>query len=308
VGGFYEIYEYLPYMEEVASMLDLSIGGREPRFAGFPIASLNRYVERLLAKGKTVAIVDQVAKDSVSSTKNFTRDVVRIITPGTAITEPGQDGGRENCFLMSVVLGDVKNGDFHNDTSLGIAWTDVNTGEFVISQCTVDSLLTELVRVGPKEVLAPKSVHPELLKILAGRAEADGFMLTLKAESWFKDSHCQQQYLNFERKLKPETALPFKKRSRSNYSGLSDVSVLAAGSVLAYIHEVFRGVDPFFHMSSAVERAAIMRIDPATMQSLEITKTIRDRDNKGSLLSELDNTKTATGSRLLSSRLREYLL
>ncbi|KAJ3411985.1 Mismatch repair protein msh3 [Chytridiales sp. JEL 0842] len=311
VGGFYEIYEYQTYMEEIASLLDLSIGGRDTKFAGFPVASLNRYVERLLAKGRTVAIVDQVAKDSISSGKNFTRDVTRIITPGTAITEAGQDGGRENCFLLTVVMMDQKKGrkastaKVNSDTHLGLAWTDVNTGDFVISECTVDTLLTELARVSPKEVLIQESLAPQVSSILTEKASSDGFLLTTKPDSWFKENKCIERYTQFEQKLKPELALPFRKTSsKSNHTGLSDLSVLAAGTILSYINEVFCGLDPFFHVSSSVETEAVMKIDPATMQSLEITRTIREKDIKGSLLNTIDNTKTAAGSRLLSSRIR----
>ncbi|KAJ1548322.1 hypothetical protein HK405_003679 [Cladochytrium tenue] len=57
VGGFFEIYSYQPYFEEIASMLDLTIGRNG--MAGFPLASLDKYLERLIERGKTVGIVTQ---------------------------------------------------------------------------------------------------------------------------------------------------------------------------------------------------------------------------------------------------------
>ncbi|KAJ1554256.1 DNA mismatch repair ATPase msh1, partial [Cladochytrium tenue] len=137
VGGFFEIYSYQPYFEEIASMLDLTIGRNG--MAGFPLASLDKYLERLIERGKTVGIVTQVARDSMSLSKNYSRAVTRIVTPGTSLTET-IESLRQNQYLLAVFS------DPDHKDRVGLAWADVNTGNFVLSDCTPDAFESILTR------------------------------------------------------------------------------------------------------------------------------------------------------------------
>ncbi|KAJ3097758.1 DNA mismatch repair ATPase msh1, partial [Physocladia obscura] len=90
-------------------------------------------------------------------------------------------------------------------------------------------------------------------------------------------------------------------------------SVVAAGALFKYLDEIFCGIEPHFHSNAIASISAapvtgkssgVMKIDAATMMSLEIIKTIRDREKKGTLFNEINQTKTAQGERLLAARLK----
>ncbi|KAI8850473.1 muts domain V-domain-containing protein [Chytridium lagenaria] len=267
VGGFYEIYEYAPYMEEIAHLLGLTIGGKDVRFIGFPIASLSKYVEKLLAADRTVAIVDQVHRDTMSLSKTFSRDVVRIVTPGTALNEDVE--AKENTFLLSIHAG---------KEMCGLAWLDVCTGEFLVSRCHASELITKLGRIAPREVLVSEKLDPILADSLKAKSKTLGFYLTTIPASLF--------------------ALPFSgsavKKSafgRSLDPNIPNEALRAVEATMAYVKETFVAQD--LHMQP---------LEP--LNEDDIVRTIRENAKRGSLLHNLDHTKTAAGGRLLSRRLK----
>lgn len=109
VGMFYEIYDCGNYLDEVSNLLNLRIAHhkssdsindhRYMRFAGFPMVSLKSYLPTLLTSGKSVAIVNQTVKDSLSNT--VSRRVARIITPGTVLDEL-DTLTNENNFILAI--------------------------------------------------------------------------------------------------------------------------------------------------------------------------------------------------------------
>ncbi|KAI9363408.1 muts domain V-domain-containing protein [Zopfochytrium polystomum] len=302
VGGFYEIYSIQPYFEEIANLLDLAIS--KTGMCGFPLASLNRYVERLIEHGKTVAIVSQVARDFMSLGKNFSRAVTRIVTPGTALNDT-EESMRQNQFLLSVAaLGD---GD---STRLGLAWGDINTGDFVVTQCAPEALSSMLARVDPAEVIVSEDAPPTVYEALRERKRVEHLTITpLKAQSFGRDD-CLKTFHHFLAKMDPKLQLPLLNVRSSPAAVLKremsvpEEAMMAAGALLSYVNANFYGLSPYFHVDGLNEQHLVMHLDASTVASLEIVRSIREGDKKGTLFHELDRTKTAPGSRLLASRLK----
>ena len=259
------------------------------------------------------------------------------MTPGTALADETGDGdsgynngGHRNSFLMSISTG-VTNYDTNSNT-VGLAWADVNTGEFVTAECALDSdvIAALIARVAPVEVIMLSSNEGDVAgadtplsivwRAVEERRLMDRFIVSTRTTEDFDGTKCSTVYRNFmERVIDPMRVLK-KRRSggsvkrqqdqavavTSNQASTSTETAVAAGALLSYVNENFLGLSPYFHMdsdSADSQQNAIVSIDAATISCLEIVKTIRDGDKKGSLLHALDRTKTACGSRLMAARL-----
>src|ERR1700733_1883171 len=106
VGDFYELFDADAHV--ASRELDITLtgrpetGGRVP-MAGVPARAHEAYVARLLAKGYSVAICEQVG--IVGAEKGpVERQVARILTPGTVL-ESHLLPARENNYLVSIVRG-----------------------------------------------------------------------------------------------------------------------------------------------------------------------------------------------------------
>ncbi|KAI8610045.1 muts domain V-domain-containing protein [Chytriomyces sp. MP71] len=334
VGSFYELYDYcVDNLDCLADELNLTVssppGG--PRRAGFPLSQLERYITRISgANGlrRPVGIVDQVSRDHTSPGKNFTRAVTRIVTPGTPLPSNGEavSESRENCFLLSISalppLGKSESNE--GACRIGLAWTDINTGEFVMFDSSPSTLSSDLARIAPTEIVCcADKLPPKILQTVKERADHDNIFVTLHHDSVLFETQCAIAKASaVQTRLDPLSALRVSLQSsdlatrvaqdplhvRFMGQNASEATLTAAGALFGYLNEIFCGDEPHFHFNSDTmvgggAREA-MHIDAATMTSLEIVKTIRDHDRKGSLMSEIDQTKTAQGARLLASRLK----
>lgn len=296
VGMFYEIYGN--YVDEIAEILGLRIGihkgaegsdHRFSRFAGFPTVSLRSHLNVLLQHGKTVAIVDQTKPNPASDV--IVRKVTRIITPGTLMDDSDLKND-ENNFLLSIY---PKEGQ----KSFGLAWIDVSTGEFNISSCNQKQLADELTRIQPNEVLVSPDLGQEPLSILK---EAGPLVTTRPTHIYTSDSS-QAQLANLIISNDP-SKLIFASRPKDVIKGLKPLQAEAAGALLSYLEEIFPSSKPSIRSPIELATNDTMILDSRTVESLEITKTQRENNRRGSLLYTLDKTKTAVGHRLLASRLK----
>ena len=151
MGDFYELFDN--DAQVAARELDITLtgrpdpgynGGRVP-MAGVPVRAHDVYVAKLLAKGYSVAICEQVG--IVGAEKGpVERQVTRILTPGTVL-ESHLLPSRENNYLVSIVRG---------ADMWGLACVDASCGEFSVTQLTEEQLVLEIGRLSPREVLVPK--------------------------------------------------------------------------------------------------------------------------------------------------------
>src|SRR5262245_29360528 len=157
LGDFYELF----FDDAVIGSRELEITltarhrerGNAVPMCGVPYHAAGGYIAKLVRKGYRVAICEQT-EDPAQAKKLVRREVVRVITPGTAIDAQLLDA-RENTYLASV---------FGSGSGMGIAFLDLSTGEFLATEFSGDQawqrVLEQLDSFSPREVIFPASLAP----------------------------------------------------------------------------------------------------------------------------------------------------
>ncbi len=288
LGDFYETFD--EDAEITARELDIVLtskpigkGTRVP-LAGIPYHAVENYLGRLIEKGYHVAICEQVGDTPVKGL--FPRKVVRVVTPGT-VTEPGLLPGDANNYIASVLLD--ASPSFNSDgQTASVAYADVTTGEFAVTELPVESLRAELTRLHPAEVLHPDS------QTLPNEISSH---LTPWASWKFEPGKCT------------ETLLTHFNSSTLDGFGLkpNSLSARAAGSLLQYIKETQPDALKLLTSLRTYQLSEFMTLDASTRRNLELDETLRG-ERKGSLLGTLDLTITPMGKRLIHQWVSQPLL
>lgn len=284
LGDFYETFDQ---DAEIASReLDIVLtsrpigkGLRAP-LAGIPYHAIENYLSRLIDKGYHVAICEQVGDQPAKGI--FPRKVVRVVTPGTII-EPGLLRGDSNNYLTSIVL---------DDSHAGIAYVDITTGEFAVTELEVSSdmasLRAELTRLRPAEI-----IHPDNLILPNG---IPGHLTPWPA--WrFEPGKCQEMLL---------THFGASTLDGFGLQGMS-LAIRAAGGILQYLRETEGAALALLSGLRVYSLGEFMTLDAATRRNLELTETLRG-EIKGSLLGVLDRTVTPMGKRRIRQWVSQPLL
>jgi len=272
VGDFYETFADDAVI--VARDLNITLTSRQKDdqgekipLAGVPYHSLDVYLARLIRAGHKVAICDQV-EDPKLARGLVKRAITRVVTPGTII-EPSMLDESSNNFLAAIVKG---------DENVGLAFVDVSTGEFLTTEVPHNRLYSELARFRPAECLSAFSLHWE------------GTSLQILEEACFSAKRA-------EATLADRYGPDWKERLRLEGR---DLSQRACGAVLSYLNA--SRFDLLGHLKDVQIYAGsdYMVLDEVTVRNLEITRNIRDRSRRGTLLEFLDQTGTAMGARTLA--------
>lgn len=280
LGDFYETFD--EDAEITARELDIvltsrSIGkGVRVPLAGIPYHAVDNYLARMIEKGYHVAICEQVGETPIKGI--FPRKVVRIVTPGT-VTEPGLLPGDANNYLASVVL---------SEQAAAVAYADITTGEFAVTELPLEALRAELTRLHPAEILHADN-HPLHDGI-------QGHLTTYPA--WrFEPGKCT------------ETLLTHFKASTLDGFGLRPhgLPVRAAGVVLQYLKDTQPDALSLLMSLRSYSINEFMTLDTSTRRNLELDETLRG-ERKGSLLGTLDQTVTPMGKRLIHQWVNQPLL
>ena len=148
MGDFYELF--FEDARRASRLIDITLtsrgksGGEPIPMAGVPVHAADTYLAKLVAKGESVAICEQIG-DPATSKGPVERKVVRIITPGT-LTEEALLDDRSESLLVAVHLGAKER--------IGLAWLDLSSGRFSVMEAhTREALLAELERLQPAELL-----------------------------------------------------------------------------------------------------------------------------------------------------------
>ena len=289
MGDFYEMF----YEDAVTASRELEITltsrGKDEKkapLAGVPYHALETYLGRLIKKGYKVAIIEQL-EDPKQAKGLVKRGLVRIVTPGTVI-ESSLLNEKENNYIMSLIAHDEK---------FAISLSDLSTGEFLVMQVySLSHLLSLLVRYNPTECLIPESlkVNAELVE----KIKSYGCFLTSLDDYFFKSE-----------KAKETICSHFNITSLHQF-GLEEEKKLisVSGALLKYLHDTQKNSLTHLKTISIRSNETIMLLDSSTIRNLELLKNIRDGSSRGTLLSVLDKTVTAPGSRLLKKWIKEPLL
>ena len=292
MGDFYETF-----FEDAVTMsreLELTLTGRDCGaklgripLAGIPVKAIDGYLEKLVAKDIKVAICEQL-EDPKFAKGIVKRGVVRIITAGTLLESNflNQNSNNYMCALLK------------NNDKWGFAYTDISTGEFKAAELTYDTLLTELARIQPAEVVAQaKKMKLQPFQIVPEEAV-----------------DLPEDILNFYNCSKVPAKVFEEEFAKNNLKQVFKISSLdaigynscplgfrAAAGLLAYIWENLKDGFPKFERIETYELSEYMAIDAGTRKNLELTETLREKNKYGSLLWAIDKTNTNMGARLLKS-------
>ena len=293
IGDFYETF--FADAELVSRELEIVLTSRSKGgnsripLAGVPYHAAEGYIAKLVQKGYNVAVCDQL-EDAKNVKGIVRRDVVRVITPGTAI-DPSIISSTGARYLMAVCPGAGK-GDW------GLAFLDISTGEFFVSGISagnpLQELLSEVARYHPAECIVPSSIPEEIITALKNLAVA---------VNPYRDDAFEEQ------NARSTLAGHFHVSSFAGY-GCDDIPAAlgAAGAALRYAQETQNSRLPHISGLSTRSTAQCMMLDATTLRNLEITEGIRTTAKGTDLLSCLDCTKTAMGSRLLRLRVVRPLI
>jgi len=275
MGDFYELF--YSDAKKASELLGITLtargktGGNAIPMAGIPYHSADNYLLKLINLGESVAICEQTG-DPATSKGPVAREVVRIVTPGT-ITDETLLGERKDNIIACV---------YEKNTTFGIATLDVASGEFNISELTtIEQFESELHRTNPAEILYQEQ-WPNLQ--LLGQRKG------LRAcPAWDFELDTAKDLLN--RQFKTDSLEGF---------GVDNakIALIAAGCLMQYVNDTQRVALPQIrHIKLNNQNNGII-LDAATRRNLELTQNISGGfDN--TLMSVLDKTATAMGSRLL---------
>src|SRR6478672_9023942 len=164
MGDFYELFF------EDAEVASRALGivltkrgkhhGQDIPMCGVPIHRADEYLHRLIALGHRVAVCEQL-EDPAEARKRGSksvvrRDVVRLVTPGT-LTEDTLLDARRNNYLLAVARARLSSVD--TEARYALAWIDISTGEFRITECERGALQTEIARLEPSEIIVSDALY-----------------------------------------------------------------------------------------------------------------------------------------------------
>jgi DNA mismatch repair protein MutS len=315
LGDFYELF----YEDAIAASRELQITltsrnrerGEPVPMCGVPYHAAEGYIARLLRAGYKIAVCDQMEQPGPGK-KLVRREVVRVITPGTAtslnVLEP-----KENNYLAAISRSQT-------GSQAGFAYADVTTGEFRAAEFSGDAeekLRDELHRLKPREIIVPRQAA---LFAVAG-ADGDSSSLSAASRPELRDS--------VETRIDEWVFRPdYAERVLREQFGVATLdgfglaghplAVSAAGAIVHYLRET-SAISPEEekHAGAALghldrvryyEQADALVLDAVTVRNLELVAPIFFEDGaRGTaptLLSSLDETATGMGARLL----RQWIL
>ncbi len=308
MGDFYELFD--EDAQVGARELDITLTGRpEPNYpggrmpmAGVPVKAYETYVSKLISKGYSVAVAEQVGV--VGAGKGpVSRQIVRILTPGTVI-ESNLLPARQNNYLAAIMKGSTKENNGKKETLWGLAAVDASCGEFLVTELSEEKLILELARLSPSELLlAKKTVRSAQHGIAVEEVDAPQIVLD-------RYRTCGRPSMFFQLEPSKRRILKCFEVSTLEGFGCQDMplAIGAAGAVLEYLEKTQSALMPKFTGISTYNANDHLVIDENSRRNLELTETSRDRSFQGSLLSCIDKCKTAMGSRLLRNWLLKPLL
>ena len=150
--------------------------GADIPMCGVPVQRADEYLHRLIALGHRVAVCEQL-EDPAEARKRgaksvVRRDVVRLVTPGTLTEDTLLDAKRNN-YLLAVARARLSSAG--EDARFALAWIDISTGEFRITECDRLSLPAEIARLEPSEIIVSDALYADadLGALLAHAAGGD---------------------------------------------------------------------------------------------------------------------------------------
>jgi DNA mismatch repair protein MutS len=263
--------------------------GRDIPMCGVPIHRSDEYLHKLIALGHRVAVCEQL-EDPAEARKRgaksvVQRDVTRLITPGT-LTEDTLLDARRNNYLLA--LARARPSSSEEQDRFALAWIDISTGEFRIAECDRLTLAAEIARLEPGEIIVSDALYSD--PDLAVYFRSLPAVMPL-ARDVFDGATAERRLADY-----------FAVATTDAFGALTRLELTAAAACITYVERTQIGKRPPLSPPLHEAAGATLAIDQATRANLELMRTLGGERN-GSLLSAIDRTVTAAGSRLLAQRL-----
>nr|WP_315121780.1 DNA mismatch repair protein MutS [uncultured Porphyromonas sp.] len=279
VGDFYETFsdDAIAASEILGITLTRRANGSamHVELAGFPHHALDSYLPKLVRAGRRVAICDQL-EDPKLTKKLVKRGITELVTPGVVLGD-NVLRSKENNYLAALYLPSGEEGPG------SIAFLDISTGEFVVSEGSPEHLEKLLSSYQPKEVLVERSTRSLLDRLFSYR----GFVFEVEDWSFAVENNRRKLTTHFG--LQSLKGLGLEQRP---------ASIAVAGAILNYLELTSHTELGHITTLRSIDRLSYMRLDSFTLRSLEILAPMNREEGK-SLLDIIDRTETAMGGRLL---------
>jgi DNA mismatch repair protein MutS len=296
MGDFYEMFYEDAVLAHKAMGITLTQRTEGVPMAGVPYHSVEGYLRKMIQAGHRVAICEQV-EDAKEAKGVVKRDVTRVMTPGTLTDESLLEEGAENP-LAAIVYHHQEGSD---GAQASIAWLELSTGSFSVATLLEAEAEEELARIAPSELL---------------------YCDTATGDAPLRIEHLKQQLgcsttgrPSWQFRIDEATDALKQQYGVAQLSGFGfaddDPALTAAGAILQYLGETQRSGE---EASSTPKQLAHLRppkrfarhehlvIDPTSLRSLEIDRTLRTGSTDGALLGIFKGPSapaTAMGKRLL---------
>ncbi|PYP89671.1 MAG: DNA mismatch repair protein MutS [Blastocatellia bacterium AA13] len=299
LGDFYELFfdDALLGSKEMEITLTARHKERgEPiPMCGVPHHAVGGYIAKLIKKGYRVAICEQT-EDASKTTKLVRREVVRIITPGTAVDSQLLDT-RENNYLASI---------YGAGQGMAVAFVDLSTGEFSVTEFEGQSALARIIEqvesFAPSEILYPHALEPLFIKQPGGDGSNDSTANHFGAGPPLGAGASLNSQDDWRFNLDSASELLRSHFGVASLDGFGlagrGLSIAAAGAVLAYVRETQKADASHITGISYFEPSECLMLDSTTVRNLELVEAL-DGSRTRTLLGVLDETVTGMGSRLL---------
>ncbi|MBP5397097.1 MAG: DNA mismatch repair protein MutS [Bacteroidales bacterium] len=274
-GDFYETYgeDAVTASKILGIVLTRRSNVVETAMAGFPYHSIETYLPKLVLAGYKVAVCDQLEDPKLA--KNIVkRGVTELVTPGVALNEQLLRQN-ENNYIASICVGPKDR--------YGIAFLDISTGSFQVSEGSLDYLSTLLGRFAPKELLLPREYEKSLRDLLPGSY----YISTLEEWAFIYD--------NAVEKLKSQ----LQAQSLKGYAvDRAPLGITAAGALLIYLEQTQPAGMKNICSISRIDEGQYVWMDLFTLRNLEVFHSSAGREGVA-LVDVLDRAASPMGTREL---------
>lgn len=276
-GDFYETYS--EDAVTASRVLGITLTRRNQKgaskdieMAGFPYHALENYLPRLVRSGFRVAICDQL-EDPKLTKKLVKRGITELVTPGVALGDNVLNS-RESNFLAAIHFGQA---------SVGIAFLDISTGEFLTAQGTVEYIDKLITGFAPKEMLVERGKKSRYQELFNGK------QFIFELEDWAYSETAARDRLKRQ----------FGVRNLKGF-GIEHLpdAVTAAGAALVYLDITQHTHTEHIASIRRIEEERFVRLDKFTVRNLELVAPSY-ADEGSSLYQVLDKTRTPMGARQL---------
>ena len=275
MGDFYELF--YDDAKRAASLMDITLTSRGKSagdpipMAGVPYHAVEGYLARLVRKGESVAICEQIG-DPATSKGPVERKVTRVVTPGTLTDEALLAEGRDNA--VAAIYG--------SDGAFGLAWLDLAGGRFRLTEVTgVEALAGELERVRPAEIIIDEEQQSSVSIPTGIRVSG--------RPPWHFELDSATRLLCSQ----------FKTRDLAGF-GCDDFprGVAAAGALLQYVGDTQKMALPHLQSISVQRSDDAVVMDGPTRRNLELEDSLSGQHDH-TLSGVMDRCRSPMGSRLL---------